>query len=119
MTRRDSVAGEPSCSFCGKDAHQVRKLVAGPNVRICDECIGVCVDIVSDHTPTVDALSAEMPDAPWGARSPAVRCALCRMPCLGEDVLLVEGRGVICRPCVADVEALSAEDKWARISGEP
>jgi ClpX C4-type zinc finger protein/glyoxalase superfamily protein len=36
------------CSFCGKSQHEVRKLVAGPSVFICDECIEICDDIVDD-----------------------------------------------------------------------
>ena len=36
------------CSFCGKPQHQVRKLVAGPNVYICDECIDLCCEIVDE-----------------------------------------------------------------------
>jgi hypothetical protein len=37
------------CSFCGKNQHEVVKLVAGPAVFICDECIDVCIDIVDDQ----------------------------------------------------------------------
>lgn len=37
------------CSFCGKDQHEVRKLVAGPAVYICDECIELCNDILSEE----------------------------------------------------------------------
>ena len=37
------------CSFCGKNQHEVRKLVAGPAVFICDECIDLCTDIVDDQ----------------------------------------------------------------------
>jgi len=37
------------CSFCGKNQYEVRKLVAGPTVFICDECVDVCVDIVRDQ----------------------------------------------------------------------
>ena len=36
------------CSFCAKDQHQVRKLVAGPGVYICDECVDLCTDIVDE-----------------------------------------------------------------------
>ena len=36
------------CSCCNKAHHAVRKLIAGPNVCICDECISVCVDIIYD-----------------------------------------------------------------------
>lgn len=38
----------PHCSFCGKTAEEVRKLIAGPGVNICDECVGLCVQIVDD-----------------------------------------------------------------------
>jgi hypothetical protein len=34
------------CSFCGKSQHEVRKLIAGPTVFICDECVALCTDVV-------------------------------------------------------------------------
>ena len=37
------------CSFCGKPQDQVRRLVAGPNVYICDECIDLCQDIIKEE----------------------------------------------------------------------
>lgn len=37
------------CSFCGKSQHDVRKLIAGPTVFICDECVALCDDIVEDE----------------------------------------------------------------------
>jgi ATP-dependent Clp protease ATP-binding subunit ClpX len=39
------------CSFCGKSQHEVKKLIAGPSVFICDECIELCNDIVRDELP--------------------------------------------------------------------
>jgi len=45
------------CSFCGKSQHEVKKLIAGPSVFICDECIELCNDIIRDEVPT------ETPDA--------------------------------------------------------
>ena len=36
------------CSFCGKTSEQVRRMVAGPNVQICSECILLCQEIISD-----------------------------------------------------------------------
>ena len=36
------------CSFCGKSVYEVKKLVSGPNVCICDECINLCNDIMAD-----------------------------------------------------------------------
>lgn len=38
------------CSFCGKSQHEVRKLIAGPNVFICDECVELCMDIIREET---------------------------------------------------------------------
>lgn len=40
------------CSFCGKSQHEVRKLIAGPTVFICDECIELCTDIIREETKT-------------------------------------------------------------------
>ncbi|MGQ9724506.1 MAG: ATP-dependent Clp protease ATP-binding subunit ClpX [Tepidimonas sp.] len=39
------------CSFCGKSQHEVKKLIAGPSVFICDECIDLCNDIIRDEAP--------------------------------------------------------------------
>ena len=40
------------CSFCGKSQHEVRKLIAGPTVFICDECVELCMDIISEEHKT-------------------------------------------------------------------
>src|SRR6188768_1475679 len=37
------------CSFCGKSQHEVRKLIAGPSVFICDECVELCNDIIREE----------------------------------------------------------------------
>ncbi|MEN8233274.1 MAG: ATP-dependent Clp protease ATP-binding subunit ClpX, partial [Thermodesulfobacteriota bacterium] len=37
------------CSFCGKSQHEVRKLIAGPSVYVCDECVELCNDIIRDE----------------------------------------------------------------------
>ncbi|NBX14305.1 MAG: ATP-dependent Clp protease ATP-binding subunit ClpX [Betaproteobacteria bacterium] len=42
------------CSFCGKSQHEVKKLIAGPSVFICDECIDLCNDIIRDELPASD-----------------------------------------------------------------
>src|SRR5258706_5151809 len=48
----DKIGGEKLlyCSFCGKSQHEVRKLIAGPSVFICDECIELCNDIIREET---------------------------------------------------------------------
>jgi|GEM_PF-5984706 len=39
----------PRCSFCGKDLDQAHKLIAGPGVFICDECVEVCYEIIKEE----------------------------------------------------------------------
>ncbi|MCB1737643.1 MAG: ATP-dependent Clp protease ATP-binding subunit ClpX, partial [Gammaproteobacteria bacterium] len=47
------------CSFCGKSQHEVRKLIAGPSVYICDECVDLCNEIITDEL----GASAEVDDS--------------------------------------------------------
>ncbi|WP_397541904.1 ATP-dependent Clp protease ATP-binding subunit ClpX [Roseovarius salis] len=47
------------CSFCGKSQHEVRKLIAGPTVFICDECVELCMDIIREETKGAGLKSSE------------------------------------------------------------
>ena len=47
------------CSFCGKSQHEVRKLIAGPTVFICDECVELCMDIIKEALERDNFMSAE------------------------------------------------------------
>ncbi|MCR4610101.1 MAG: ATP-dependent Clp protease ATP-binding subunit ClpX [Eubacterium sp.] len=49
MATRTEEKGKLRCSFCNKSQDQVRRLIAGPNVFICDECVGICQDIISEE----------------------------------------------------------------------
>ena len=61
----EKVGGEKLlyCSFCGKSQHEVKKLIAGPSVFICDECIELCNDIIREevHTTEVKNAKADLP----------------------------------------------------------
>ena len=52
------------CSFCGKSQHEVRKLIAGPTVFICDECVELCMDIIREETKATGLKSSEGVPAP-------------------------------------------------------
>lgn len=54
--RRDDSHGNLQCSFCGKSQKEVKKLIAGPTVYICDECIGLCNDIIAEEVDRGDVL---------------------------------------------------------------
>ena len=54
----DDRTGNLVCSFCGKSQDEVRKLIAGPTVYICDECIDLCNDIIAEECDQEENLSS-------------------------------------------------------------
>jgi len=58
MTDRRRETSNLSCSFCGKSQKEVKKLIAGPTVYICDECIALCNDIIAEEVDKDEALPA-------------------------------------------------------------
>lgn len=60
MSSRDGQSGNLTCSFCGKSQEEVKKLIAGPTVYICDECIELCNDIIAEEA-RLDKDSDESP----------------------------------------------------------
>jgi len=55
VSRKEHHQGNLSCSFCGKGQREVRKLIAGPTVYICDECIRLCNDIIAEESEREDS----------------------------------------------------------------
>jgi ATP-dependent Clp protease ATP-binding subunit ClpX len=60
MSRRDTT-GERHCAFCGRPREEVRKLVAGPGVHICDRCIAVCRQLLSEDRKHTTAPKERLP----------------------------------------------------------
>ena len=52
MENKDTIL---TCTFCGKGQEDVRKLIAGPSVYICDECVDLCNDIIEEEVKSDDA----------------------------------------------------------------
>ncbi|MEZ4301976.1 MAG: ATP-dependent Clp protease ATP-binding subunit ClpX [Polyangiaceae bacterium] len=59
--RDDHQNGNLSCSFCGKSQKEVKKLIAGPTVYICDECIGLCNDIIAEEVEKDEPYAGSTP----------------------------------------------------------
>ena len=59
--RDDHSNGNLSCSFCGKSQKEVKKLIAGPTVYICDECIGLCNDIIAEEVEKDEPYAGSAP----------------------------------------------------------
>ncbi len=56
------------CTFCGKSQHEVRKLIAGPTVFICDECVELCMDIIGEENESSLMKSRDGIPTPKGIR---------------------------------------------------
>src|SRR5580700_11258767 len=52
------------CSFCGKSQHEVRKLIAGPSVYVCDECVALCNEIINEDPQLAQAATEAVPKLP-------------------------------------------------------
>ncbi len=80
-----------NCSFCGKADNQVRKIIAGPSVFICDQCIDLCNTVIeAENIP-------EAKNKAW--------CSLCRQIGDSSEMLDLESRGNICQECIPIVQA--------------
>ena len=81
---KDTTTGESSkntlyCSFCGKSQHEVRKLIAGPTVFICDECVELCMDIIREEHKTTLVKSRD------GVPTPKDICTVLDDYVIGQD----------------------------------
>jgi ATP-dependent Clp protease ATP-binding subunit ClpX len=68
MFKFNDEKGQLKCSFCGKSQDQVRKLVAGPGVYICDECIELCTEIVEEELNTEEEVDLKEIPKPYEIR---------------------------------------------------
>ncbi len=126
---------ELRCSFCYKSQKDVRKLIAGPTVFICDECVAMCNEILLDDArfarladaaqsgsatstwveawsePSPTAIPASQTDPERGREhaSYPVMCAMCGLPVMLDDALAIAERGFLCAGCVSAIEAALAE----------
>src|SRR5436189_5678160 len=85
MARPTDTNEQLLCSFCGKSQRQVKKLIAGPGVYICDECIDLCNEIIDeelttpaqldlDNLPRPKEIYTVLNDYVVGRRRPSARC---------------------------------------------
>src|SRR5712692_8623865 len=106
--RRQKPAGPAAaryCSFCGKSQFDVRKLIAGPTVYICDECIDLCNDIIAEECDQEEELRAaarpiaSVDASPW--------CLACRLQKPTAEITTVPGLGLVCRHCLDAISVAS------------
>ena len=123
-----------SCSFCGKDQTDVTKLIAGPGVFICNQCVDLCNQIIADELSRPDPSAVEQDSA--RAEPPGIRA----WDQLSDEALLHEmvkahaahhnvdravhrhvqalrGRGMS-RARIGDALGMTRQSAWERFSGE-
>jgi hypothetical protein len=108
QNEKDSAA-KPKliCSFCGKDQDQVRKLIAGPSVYICDECVDLCNDILEGECEH-ETPAGQTPQQGTIFNRDA-RCAVCHLLKPSEELLALPDRGLICTVCLDVVKGVAEE----------
>jgi hypothetical protein len=118
------------CAFCNRSQADVSRLIAGPTVMICDDCVRICVricvDIIADaelsEPPETLEAAREQRSRLQAARANAdgsadavpdemiplwhVRCALCRQIVATETAFSIEGRGVLCDSCLTAAQQI-------------
>lgn len=98
----------PHCSFCGKEQNEVKKLIPGPSVFICNECVDICNEIIANdaYHQTVAEHPGPFVSAEEGAEV-SRWCSLCHMPATG--FLDLPEKGQICADCMAVIRAATGD----------
>ena len=96
------------CSFCGKNQNEVRKLIAGPSVQICDECVELCDDIVREE---VEAGAGTNPEAPEKRAKEDRLCGICMEPRDTDELIFLPHAAYMCAGCLEEIQLV--RDKQA------
>lgn len=94
---------ESGCSFCSKGPNEVRKLIAGPSVHICDECVKLCSGIVAAEA----AAEAKAIAKAVTAKSKEDRlCGICMEPRETDELIFLPHAAYMCAGCLEDIQTV-------------
>jgi ClpX C4-type zinc finger protein len=103
VPRSDDDNKHFSCSFCGKNQSEVRKLIAGPSVHICDECVELCKNIVAEEEDVGDSDKTKAARA----KSKANRlCGICMEPRETDELIFLPHAAYMCAGCLEELQAV-------------
>ena len=94
------------CSFCSKSQRHVERLIAGPDVQICSECVGICNSVLATDADSGPAALAETSESHADSRSTPIWCSLCGTQVSVGNLLALRGGDSVCNQCVAIPETL-------------
>ena len=107
-----------SCSFCTKDKDAVAKLIAGPGVYICNECVGLCDLILAEEPAAAFSSWNEQPDDQMLASLAKIQAAVSQADAAVHDhVAVLRGRGIGWTR-IGQALGVSKQAAWERFSGE-
>ena len=94
------------CSFCNKSQKEVSRLIPGPSVYICNECVDICIEIIADdalsqaqqsmHTPVQEHDNISVAGGP---------CSMCYVLTPANQCLLIPERGQLCPACLEAIRS--------------
>jgi len=107
-----SEAGKQlSCSFCAKDQREVRKLIAGPSVHICDECVNLCRDIIAEEIDNDAGAGANSMASKTGSSAERL-CGICMEPRETDELVFLPHAAYLCAGCLEAMQTI--RDKQTR-----
>lgn len=96
-------AKHATCSFCGKSQNEVRKLVAGPSVHICDECIELCKNILVEELDTGGGRKGKSAKATVSENR---LCGICMEERESDELIFLPHAAYMCAGCLEDIQAV-------------
>ena len=92
-----------ACSFCGKEANEVRKLISGTAVHICNECVNLCNDIVSEETDGDLDRTAKSQASAKGAHEERL-CGICMESRETDELIFLPHAAYMCAGCLEEIQ---------------
>ena len=93
---------EANCSFCGKGQHEVRKLIAGHSVHICEECVDLCDEILTKESVSEAEVAAKS-----ASTTPAQRlCGICMEPRETDELVFLPHAAYLCAGCLEEIQTV-------------
>ena len=106
------------CSFCGKSQRQVKKLIAGPGVYICDECVGLCNLIIADKPASEFRAWNEQPDDELLTGLAKVQAVVSQADAAVHDYVdVLRSRGISWTR-IGEALGVTKQAAWERFSAE-
>ena len=99
----DDEAKLAACSFCGKSQREVRKLVAGPSVHICDECIELCRNMLAEELDAGETIGTKLAT---GASREKGLCGICMEERDSDELIFLPHAAYMCAACLEGIHAV-------------